>query len=33
MGPLNVPDMKQEKLLVFFANGKVAEIKYDSTGS
>jgi hypothetical protein len=31
--PLDVPDMQQEKLYVFFANGQVAEIKYDSSGS
>jgi len=33
MGPLNVPDMKQDKVYVFLANDRVAEIKYDSSGT
>ncbi|MBS0662865.1 MAG: hypothetical protein JSR48_06350 [Verrucomicrobia bacterium] len=33
MLPLDVPDLKQEKLYVFFANDQVTEIKYDSNGS
>lgn len=33
LNPLDVPDMIHEKLYVFFANGRVAEIKYDSSGS
>ncbi|HNC24436.1 MAG TPA: hypothetical protein PLU52_09530 [Opitutaceae bacterium] len=33
MGQLNVPDMKQDKLYVFFANDQVTEIKYDGNGT
>jgi hypothetical protein len=33
MQPLSVPDLKAEKLYVFFANGQVTEIKFDSTGT
>ncbi len=32
MQPLDVPDMKRERLYVFFANDQVTEIKYDSNG-
>ena len=32
MQPLDLPDMKTSKLLVFIANGRVAGIKYDESG-
>ncbi len=33
MLPLDVPDMKQDRLYVFFANDQVTEIKYDGNGT
>lgn len=33
MGPLNDPGVKVGKLFLYFAHGKVVEIKYDSEGS